>query len=196
MSASESTAASTLVHYRKKEIPEDLEDNIWAESREGNRETHKELFVGQEAFLSYYRKFRKVSQDPDRFKSSPSVAFIKETNRLMVPPSPFGLIKRKGLADEINVRHYNIGNNYGRALGNSMKYIKPKSIMLGCNKNTKGISCIVENLNDGLEKLDLSDNLISVKSIIDLCSWMSLKSIGSKLKLKYLNLSGNKLGDD
>ena len=169
VSVSDSTAASTQVLYQKptQDIPEELEENIWAESREGKRE-EKEEFIGEKAFMSYYKRYRQVSQDPDRQQNSPSVAFIRETNKMKIPPAPFGLIKRKGSVQEINVKHYNIGDRYGKALGGSIKHIKPKVINLGSNKNTKGISSIIRNLGDDLEKLDLSDNYTSLKSIIDL----------------------------
>lgn len=52
---SETTAASTLIQYfPKAEIPEELEENIWAESRESQREP-KEEFTGEEAYMSYYK---------------------------------------------------------------------------------------------------------------------------------------------
>ena len=47
-----------------------------------------------------------------------------------------------------------------------------------------------------MEKLDLSDNYITVKTLLDLSSWMSSKALSSKLVLRNLKISGNKLGDD
>lgn len=49
-----------------------------------------------------------------------------------------------------------------------MKYLNPKSLILGSNKNTEGISSIVDNLNDDLEQLDLSENLINLKTVMAL----------------------------
>jgi len=69
-------------------------------------------------------------------------------------------------------------------------------LLLGNNKNRKGISSIIKNLSDNLEKLDLSNNFIGFKQILDLTSWMKSKSLSSKLVLRNLNLSGNKLRDD
>jgi len=106
-----------------------MEEDIWAD-RKDKRKEYKEGFIGQEAFMNYYRRYRQVSQDPDRHRPSPSVEFIKETNRLKVPPTPLGLIKRRGKADEINIKHYNIGNSYGKALGRTIKHIKPKALIL------------------------------------------------------------------
>lgn len=164
---SETTAASTLANYPRPEFSDELQENLWAESRESNR-YDKEQLVGEDAFVNYYEKFRKISRDPQRYKPTATVAYIKETLKLGIPPAPLGLIKRKGSAAEINVKNYNIGNGFGKALGGSMKYLKPKSINLGSNKNTVGIASIIENLNDGLENLDLSQNLINLKCILDL----------------------------
>lgn len=195
LSLADSTAASTFINFKKKKLPDDLDENIWAEKKDKKKE-YKETFVGEEAFLNYYKRYRKMSQDPDRYEPSPTVEFINETNRLKWPPAPFGFIKRKGKADEININHYNIGNNYGKALGKTIKHIKPKVLLLGNNKNRKGISSIIKNLSDNLEKLDLSNNFIGFKQILDLTSWMKSKSLSSKLVLRNLNLSGNKLRDD
>ena len=118
-------------------MPEEIEENIWGESRESKRESDTELFVGKEAFTNYYKKYRKVSQDPERYQCSPSVAYIKESYKMNMLPAPFGLIKRRGRADEVNVKHYNIGNQYGRALGGSIKHLRPRSIILASNKSSQ-----------------------------------------------------------
>jgi NLR family CARD domain-containing protein 3 len=192
---SETTAVSTHANFHRGELVDDSDENIWADSKDSKKATKNE-FIGEEAFLNYYKKFRKVSQDPQRYENWAQVEFIKRIEKEGMPPAPFGLIKRNGNPDEINVKHYNIGNRYGRALGSSLKHIRPKIINLCGNKNWIGISSIIKNLNDNLESLDLSTNLISLKSIIDLCNYMSLKSLGSKLTLRQLNLSNNRLSDD
>ncbi len=81
-----------------------------------------------------------MSQDPNKLRSSPSAELIREANKLRISPAPFGLIKRKGKADEINIQHYNIGNSFGKALGKSIKHIKPKALLLGNNKSDAGIT--------------------------------------------------------
>ena len=91
---------------------------------------------------------------------------------MKISPAPLGLIKRKGKADEINIRHYNIGNKFGEALGKTIKHVKPKALLLGSNKNNRGITSIISNLTDNLEKLDLSENRIGIQSMIDLTCWM------------------------
>jgi len=83
-----------------------------------------------------------------RYEDSPSIAFMKECRKLFVPPVPLGLIKRKGQENVINVMNYNIGNDYAKALSASMKYIKPKAVLLGGNNNTNGIMNIITNLNE------------------------------------------------
>ena len=128
ISFTESTAASTMFNHKKESL-EDFEENIWAEKKDNKR--YKETFIGEEAFLNYYKRYRQVSQDPERYKASPSVEFIKETSRLKVPPAPFGLVKRKGKPGEINVKHYNIGNSYGKAIGKTIRHVKPKALILG-----------------------------------------------------------------
>ena len=90
-----------------------------------------------------------------------------------ISPAPIGMLKRKGRESDINIRNYHIGDHRGLALGTSMKYLNPKNLLLGCNMNTKGISSIIDNLNDDLENLDLSENRVDAKSLDTLCSWMS-----------------------
>lgn len=81
LSLADSTAASTFINFKKKKLPDDLDENIWAEKKDKKKE-YKETFVGEEAFLNYYKRYRKMSQDPDRYEPSPTVEFINETNRL------------------------------------------------------------------------------------------------------------------
>jgi len=96
---------------------------------------------------------------------------------------------------EINVRNYNIGDRYARALGSTLKYVKPKALLLGGNKNKNGIEYIVKNLDKELLSLDLSTNLVSLRTVIDLWSWMSTNNLSNSLVLKDLNLSNNKMSD-
>lgn len=95
---------------------------------------------------------------------------------------------------DINVNHYNIGNGYATALSSSMKHLNPKVLSLGYNNSTHGITRIVENLNKDLEKLDLSGNNLNTKAIMNLSNWLT-KNTGN-LKLRFLNISNNKLNED
>jgi len=146
--------------------------------------------------LVIINKYKQVWADNQKRPESPSVVYIKEWQKLGISPAPIGLIKRKGRESEINIRNYFIGDHRGLALGTSMKYLNPKTIMLGSNMNTNGISSIIDNLNDDLEQLDLSENLLNAKSLAKLSSWMNSKAFAGKLRLRSLNLSGNKLNDD
>lgn len=51
---SEITAASTLANHAKQDTSEELDENIWGESRQGEREVKNE-FIGKEALLNYYK---------------------------------------------------------------------------------------------------------------------------------------------
>lgn len=62
--------------------------------------------------------------------------------------------------------------------------------------NNEGITSIIDNLNDDLEQLDLSQNMLNAKSLAKLTSWMNAKAFTGKLRLRSLNLSGNKLNDE
>ena len=109
-----------------------------------------------------------ISRDPQRFDSSPMVSFMKKCRKMKIPPAPFGLLKRKGSKDVINVNHYNLGDNYCKALSTSIKHIKPKAMLLSSNNNTHGIMNIIHNLNEQCEKLDLSNNFVNSKTISNL----------------------------
>ena len=156
ISFTESTAASTRFQYNHNqiEINEEMWESIWAAKEEKPKTNNKETFVGEDAIKNYYKRYKQVSRDPNRYGTTASIEFIKETNRLRIPPTPLGLfrresesngiaIRRRSRPNEINIKHYNIGNNYGKALGKTIKHIKPKALILGWNKNNKGISNIV-----------------------------------------------------
>jgi hypothetical protein len=127
---------------------------------------------------------------------SPMIAFMKECRRMQIPPAPFGLVKRKGKENVINVNHYNIGDSYAKALSSSIKHINPKTLILSSNNNTQGIMNIIHNLNEQCEKLDMSNNFVNSKTISMMCSWMTKGALSGKSKLKYLNLSNNRLKDE
>lgn len=93
------------------------------------------------------------------------IAFMKECRKMNIPPAPFGLVKRKGKENEINIDNYNIGDRYGKALSSSIKHVKPKALFLSSNNNTNGIMNIINNLNEQCEKLDLSNNFVNSKTI-------------------------------
>jgi hypothetical protein len=65
---SETTAVSTHANFHRGELVDDSDENIWADSKDSKKATKNE-FIGEEAFLNYYKKFRKVSQDPQRYEN-------------------------------------------------------------------------------------------------------------------------------
>lgn len=193
---SESTITSSMIYPARQEDPEEIEENLWSESKDSILDQNNEEYVGEHAYTNYYKKFRQISKDNQRLPETPSVAYIKEWSRVGISPTPLGLIKRKGQTSEINIKHYKIGNDRGSALGSSMKYLNPKAVILSDNSSANGVSHILCNLNDGLEQLDLSENNVNVRWLTTLCTWMSKKALTGRLRLRYLNISNNKLTDE
>lgn len=187
---------SSMLYPARQEDPEEIEENIWSESRDSKQEQSKDEYIGENAYTKYYKKYRQISSDNQRLAETPTVAYIKECNRVGISPAPLGLIKRKGQSSEINIRHYKIGDDRGSALGCSMKYINPKAVILADNSSTNGVSMIIDNLNDGVEQLDLSENNVNPRCLMTLSSWMNKKAMTGRLRLRYLNISNNKLSDD
>ena len=75
-----------------------------------------------------------------------------------------------------------------------MKYLKPEKLNLQSNNlGSYGSISILSNLSDHLTELDLSKNDMGDEAMPKLVFW--LKSVPNRCKLKFLNLSKNKLSD-
>ena len=87
-----------------------------------------------------------------------------------------------------------MGKKYALALSSSMKYLKTEKLHLQSNNlGSNGSEAILANLYDFLTELDLSKNNMGNEACSKLVSWF--EKLPGKCKLKYLNLSSNKLSD-
>ena len=124
------------------------------------------------------------------------MAFLKSVEKLGIPPRPF-LINResrdlkKGL---LNIRSFSIGDDYAKAVGQSLSKLNPYSLNMAANRITsKGAVSILEGIpNSKVQEINFADNKFNQDTIKDLISKV-IEVRGSKIK--QLNLSKNKLGD-
>ena len=76
-------------------------------------------------------------------------------------PLPAGLANHKGRNGEINLYNASIGNMQAKAIGNAIKHSKAEKLYLQNNRLTnKGALSILENLNQNIKELNLSDNIL------------------------------------
>ena len=164
---------------------------------------NKTKYVNKECmkeFYEKYQKFNKLNRKEPIIKYTPSFAFIQSSNEEKIIPNPLGLLRRGGSENCLRMSFQKIGDDYSKALSNSLKYKENlNSIELGSNRLTSiGTSCILKSINHNQEliskilNLDLSDNKIGKNDITDLINYICDDSCN----LENLNLFSNLLGDE
>lgn len=153
-------------------------------------------YVGEEAYTNFYTKFKRLTREIEGSPNgySATTAFLSSCERQKIIPNPMGILKWKGDENEINAENYFMGKKYALALSSSMKYLKTEKLNLHSNNlGSNGSEAIVSNLSDLLTELDLSNNNMGSEAISKLVVWF--EKMPGKCKLRYLNLSSNKLSD-
>ena len=70
-----------------------------------------------------------------------------------------------------------MGARYALALSSSMKYIQPSKVELSGNRLGQSAEQLLQNLTPEVQYLDLSNNKISVKSMVMLSEWLERSSM-------------------
>ena len=89
-------------------VPEYAGTNIKLFSKDTEREKRLKTpsYVGEEAYSSYYRKYRRLSREredsPEGY--SATTAYLSKCESMKVVPSPIGIIKWKGKESEISAK--------------------------------------------------------------------------------------------
>lgn len=131
-------------------------------------------YVGEEAYLHYYKKFRRLSKEKEISPNgySATTAYLTKCEQMQLAPLPVGILKWDGEETEINAENYLMGKKYALALSNSMKYLNTEKLNLQSNNlGMHGAAAIIENLSINLTELDLSKNNMGSEVMGKLVSW-------------------------
>ena len=169
----------------------------------GFEQFNKTSYVNHSCMKEFYDKYSQYNTLIRKYiikNNTPSWAFIKSTKDQKIIPNPLGLIKRSGDDKILGINNQRVGDNYMKALTNSLKYSEHLvSLEFGGNRlSSMGVSQIFKTLNENknlaykLRNIDLSENHIGKSQIINLVDFLK----DPKCNLEDLNLYGNLLGDE
>ena len=148
-------------------------------------------------FFDSYKQLNKLSQRNryEKLEDSPNVAYLEEIKKQKLQPKPFGIIKRNGPEESIDLHLYSIGDSYASAFSYGLKHCRDlKSINLKSNRLTeRGSKTILQNLEgQSIKSIILAENKIGTKSTEYVISMLE----NPKSSLKYLNLENTGIGDN
>ena len=151
-------------------------------------------------FYNKYQKFKILNRKQPISKITPSFAFIQSSNEEKIVPNPLGLLQRSGDDTILKMNFQKVGDNYAKALGNSLRYSHHiESIELSNNRlSGNGTSFILKSINENrdllpkIKEMDLSENKIYDSDITELVNYIN----DSKCNLEIFNVYGNLLGDE
>ena len=151
-------------------------------------------------FFNKYQKFKILNRKQPISKITPSFAFIQSSNEEKIIPNPLGILQRSGDDTILKMNFQKVGDNYAKALGNSLKFSHHiESIELNNNRlSSNGTSMILKSINDNREllpkikEMDLSENKIFDNDITELVTYIN----DTKCNLEIFNVYGNFLGDE
>ena len=151
-------------------------------------------------FFNKYQQFNNLNRKEPIKKITPSFAFIKTSNDEKIVPNPLGLLTRKGEDYKLRMSYNKVGNNYMKALGQSLRYSEHLTeLYLDGNRLTnEGTDSLFNNIITNkpliykIRTLDLSLNNIGKNNIQSFIQYLQ----DPKCNLENLNLFGNCLGDE
>jgi hypothetical protein len=143
-----------------------------AEGRERMRGSSmvKPLQVGEQAKLEYIDFYKNINRIKNRnsfmkAENTPITAYLAKVDSSYLRPKPYGIVRRKGLESEINIRSYGMGDSYAAAFSDSLA------------------------LNDDIERIDLAGNRLTDRGGIEILR--NLKPVN----IIELELSENTIGN-
>ena len=171
-------------------------------SKEGFDEFNRTKYVSPDGFLEFYKKYSKYDSLNRKYilkKRTPSWSFIESSNEEKIIPNPLGLLRRSGQEKQLALSNHKVGDNYMKALGNSLRYCNHlKKLELSGNRiGSIGASKLFgaintnRNLLYNIREINISENKIGKNDIEELINFIN----EPKCSLENLNIFGNYLGD-
>jgi Ran GTPase-activating protein (RanGAP) involved in mRNA processing and transport len=151
-----------------------------------------------QAILTYMDTFKNLEKVLDKRKhekaaDSPVCAYLTKVKENRLVPGTVGMLSKCRTQQSLDLSHYSIGNIYADALAEGIRLVKLSRAVFKNNRlSDQGAFDLVNKINPRyLNELDLSENLIGLKTISKICAIIELNFA----KLTVLNLDSNNLGD-
>lgn len=155
--------------------------------------------VGNRAKLDYIDTYKNISilsqkNKLNHLEDSPSVAYLHRIDKINLNPEPFGIVRRKGPDNKIDIHSYSMGDVYANAFSEGLAHCRGvKELNLANNRLTEnGCVKILQKLKDsGMRKVNLSENKIGNRSVQVLIEIVQYQ----KSKLKWLDIENTGVSD-
>lgn len=122
------------------------------------------------------------------------MAYLKKCDKSNLYPEMCGIVSRRGLAEEININQYLVGNKFAEVLSKGLKLSKATNINVAANRlSPVGGLKILQGLNYNVKQINIANNNIgkSTKCIEYLTTLLKDK----RYEIEELNLDCNKISD-
>lgn len=154
--------------------------------------------VGNSAKLDFYDTYINLPQfsqrnQHERLEDSPNLAYLGAVQKQRLKPNPFGIVRRKGPENSIDIHQYSMGDAYAAAFSEGIKHVRNvNTLNLKANRlSDLGASQILKTLESKqVKKILLSENRISIKTVEVLTTLITSQETRLKvLELENTNLS-------
>lgn len=185
------SSLSSQVMTPSSSIRRELQDsfhNVFEESHEYQQKGT----VGPEAKLEFYQDYKHINRLNEKIKVqqaefTPSIAYLSNLDKNNLRPKTFGLVKRTGSENSIDIRLFSMGDKYAEAFSHGLKhYPLLETLNLKSNRLTDmGNEKILNNVElRQIKHINLAENKIGPKSLEKIVEMISI----SECRLKSLNL--------
>jgi Ran GTPase-activating protein (RanGAP) involved in mRNA processing and transport len=155
--------------------------------------------VGNEAKLEFYETFIHLPLFTQRnraenLEDTPNVLYLEEINKQKLCPEPFGIVRRKGPSNQLDIHEFGMGDEYAKAFSEAIGIVKDiQTLNLRANRLTdKGVVNILAKLTSAnIKSIVLSENRLGFKSVE--CLGRVLYSVDCQIKI--LELENIHLGE-
>lgn len=155
--------------------------------------------VGNRAKLDFIDTYKNISllaqkNKIEHLEDSPSVAYLNKVNKINLNPEPFGIVRRKGPDNKIDIHSYSMGDVYAHAFSEGIEHCKNvKELNLSNNRLTEnGCVKILQKLKQKtIKKVILAENKIGARSITMLSEIVEMPTN----KLKWIDIENTMVSD-
>lgn len=161
------------------------------EKRSGSMENYSGS-VGNEAKLEFYETFIHLPLFSQRnrvenLEDTPNVAYLEEIHKQKLCPEPFGIVRRKGPSNSLDIHQFGMGDEYAKAFSEAIGIVKDiQTLNLRANRLTdKGVANILCKLTSvNIKSVVLSENRLGTRSVD--CLGKILYSVDCQIKILEL----------
>lgn len=162
------------------------------------------ICVGNEAkleFLDTYFHLPLISERNkiENIEDTPHVAYLEEIDKMHIKPQPFGIIRRKGPSNFIDIHMFSMGDTYAGAFSKGVKHYKVvTNLNLKANRLTdNGCQKILSEIHSKKVKLiNVSENKLGKKSIVKIIEILiDHENLLKTLELENISISERAVSD-